>query len=646
MTAKDKRPNMKTATPWLVIITSLFPRGLLPAQDAGEKPNILWIITDDQRPDSIAAFNRIRHGTENGPLGEVLSPNVDRLAAMGTTFINTFNQNPGCAPSRTCMHTGRYSHHTGVYGFEYYNPEGQAFWKPMVPEILRDKAGYQTITVGKQGLRAQHFAGMKNADGPLLYETDLGYRNEFAAAGLSEWHPETKWSGGKKGPKMETFYLPDGTRLVWPGEAGASPDDSQTIRERFQLFRDYRPGGGSLSGDEGEGGGILGGINPKPGDQTRDANFAAALLDHLDHAGREYTDALGRQQKGPDPERPVFIHCGFEFPHTPVLPPAEFREKFSSLRYQVPKFTPEELASFPPRIAKAFKNESSDHFTEAEKQQMVCDYYAYCAYGDSLVGQLADGFIRFSEKQGRPWLVLYVCGDNGWKLNEHGMISKFLHYDHDLHNPIIVVSSDKEAFPGGKAVTDFAQFVDMAPTFLAAAGIDIASPEYGYLDGRDLAKIAAGAIPPRDYIIAEPTWVVGPRAVIRTREYKFAMKVRPQKGFGVTPASAGKDIDWAIQADLEAIEPALFDLRVDPAEIHNVALDPNYRPVVDALRKKLQDIVLGDGRVEIAWSKKSGEARPAPEISNFAPGADDGRVEVAAPLSGAGDAAATSPESR
>ena len=128
--------------------------GMANLATAEDKPNILWIVTDDQRVDSIAVFNRIRHGESDSQLGHVVSPNVDRLARMGTTFINVFNQNPGCAPSRTLMHTGRYSHRTGVYGFEYYNPVGQSHWQPMVPEILRDKAGYQTLAVGKLGIRA------------------------------------------------------------------------------------------------------------------------------------------------------------------------------------------------------------------------------------------------------------------------------------------------------------------------------------------------------------------------------------------------------------------------------------------------------------------------------------------------------------
>jgi len=307
---------------------------------------------------------------------------------------------------------------------------------------------------------------------------------------------------------------------------------------------------------------------------------------------------------------------GFDFPHTPVLPPAEFRKRFQGLKYQVPEFTEEEMASFTPRLRSLYKGIGSNHFPDEQKQQMIADYYALCAYGDSLVGQAADAFIKYSEDSGRPWMILYVCGDHGWKLNEHGMIAKSSPYDIDLHNPLIVVSSDKEKFPAKKVVTDFTNFVDMAPTFYAAADYDLSDGRFAYLDGEDLAQVCAGKVEPRQYIIAEPK----PLAVIRTKDYKFAMKVRP-KGLD------GKKMDWALTAEFEAIEPLFFDLRRDPGEVKNLAHDPYYRPVIDVLRKKLQDIVLGDGRVECAWTREGGE--PV-FVSNFAPGADDGRLELPA----------------
>ncbi|TWT80780.1 Choline-sulfatase [Planctomycetes bacterium CA13] len=585
----------------------------LHAVDDVLQPNMLWVVTDDQRADSINAFNRMRFEQDNSRLGKVMSPNVDRLAAMGTTFLNTYNQNPSCAPSRAVMNTGRYSHRTGVYGFEYYNPTGQAHWRPMAPETLRDVAGYQTVAVGKNGLYAQHFKGKRGGTAPPLYQVNFGYRNEFAAKGLVDWHPETKWKGGKKGARTEFFFLPDGRKLSVTAES-SDPDNRKEIRDRCRLFRHYAPGESNAS----NAGLILAGVNPQSPDKTRDGSFTTAILDHLDHPDETYVTKLGINQQGPDSSHPLFAYCGFEFPHTPVLPPQSWRNKFREFRYEIPNFTPEELASFPPQIQKLYKNSQSDHFTDEEKHLMIADYFAFCAYGDSLVGKVVDGFIHFSETQKRPWLVLYVCGDNGWRLNEHGMVSKFAHFDTDLHNPIIVASSDKNMFPAGKTVRDFTCFVDIAPTFLSAAGINLDQPDYQYLDGRDLAKVANGKVPPRDYIIAEPTHVTGPRAVIRTRDYKFSMKVRPSN-------KPGKEMDWALQANLKDIEPVFFDLRSDPSERNNLAFDPYYINVINAMRTKLQSIVLGDGRVEVPWSKAGGD--PV-FVSNFAPGADDGILEL------------------
>ncbi|MEM9235276.1 MAG: sulfatase-like hydrolase/transferase [Verrucomicrobiota bacterium] len=597
------------------------------SQLSAEEPNMLWIITDDQRADSIAAFNRMIRKQDDSPLGKVLSPNVDRLAEAGTTFLYTFNQNPGCAPSRTSMHTGRYSHRTGVYGFEYYDPRGMEHWRPMFPEILRDEAGYQTVMAGKRGIRAKHFAnnewqlkqGMKT-----LYDVNLGYRNEFFKAGLTEWHSESIWSKGKMGPKTEYYFPSDGEKLAWPEEKDAKPNDEAEIRKRFDLLCHYKPGGNAATAT----GEIIGGVNPQTVDGTREYHFVQAMLRHLNQEGGEYTDLTGVKRQGLDPKRPVFAYCGFEFPHTPVLPPEEFRKQFANETYKVPEFTDRELAEFPPQIQKMFGNWNTDHFTAEEKQQMIRDYYAYCAYGDSLVGQMADGFIKFSEKQGRPWMILYVCGDHGWRLNEHGMASKFLHYDIDLHNPVVVVSSDKKKFPAGKVVRELTEFVDMAPTFLAAGGVDVDDKRYDYLDGRDFAKTAAGSIRPRDYVIAQPTWVIGPRAVIRTKDYKYAMRIRPRKSLGVLPANAGKDMKWAINADLKDVEPTLFDLKEDPDETKNLAFDPRYEPVLKALRTKLQNIVLGDQAVEVHWTGKGGS--PV-KISNFAKGADDNKLEVPEP---------------
>ena len=48
-----------------------------------DQPNVLWILTDDHRYDSICAFNKMLHGREMSELGYVESPSTDRLAKNG-----------------------------------------------------------------------------------------------------------------------------------------------------------------------------------------------------------------------------------------------------------------------------------------------------------------------------------------------------------------------------------------------------------------------------------------------------------------------------------------------------------------------------------------------------------------------------------
>ena len=77
------------------------------------QPNILWLITDDHRADSIQAFNQATAGQRHSALGEVSSPSADKLASEGVLFTRAYCNSPACAPSRTSMHFGMYPHHSG-----------------------------------------------------------------------------------------------------------------------------------------------------------------------------------------------------------------------------------------------------------------------------------------------------------------------------------------------------------------------------------------------------------------------------------------------------------------------------------------------------------------------------------------------------
>lgn len=68
---------------------------------------------------------------------------------------------------------------------------------------------------------------------------------------------------------------------------------------------------------------------------------------------------------------------------------------------------------------------------------------------------------------------------------------------------------------------------------------------------------------------------------------------------------------------------ALYDLRIDPLEKVNLASNNAYWELADWFRQKLGNIVLGDGRVEVDWTKPN-----AYNISKFAGGADDKKLNI------------------
>ncbi len=112
---------------------------MIPAVPASEKaspkqPNILIIHVDEHRIDCLGAYGN----------NEIKTPNIDRLAADGVRYDNSFCPFPVCTPSRYSLLCGQYvNEHRGWNNRCTLAPEIETF-----PKILR-KAGYRTKAVGK-----------------------------------------------------------------------------------------------------------------------------------------------------------------------------------------------------------------------------------------------------------------------------------------------------------------------------------------------------------------------------------------------------------------------------------------------------------------------------------------------------------------
>ncbi|MBK9170321.1 MAG: sulfatase-like hydrolase/transferase [Bryobacterales bacterium] len=167
-----------------------------------QPPNILLLISDDQRPDTIGALgNRI-----------IQTPHLDRLAGDGAAFTRATCANPLCVPSRAELISGATGFRNGVPDGGRLK-EGLALW----PEVFR-RHGYDTAYCGKW-----HHDGRPRDKGftaaPGLY---VGGGGRFAK-------PATDWNGREvTGYRGWLFETEDGRQQPELG-VGLTPDISERI---------------------------------------------------------------------------------------------------------------------------------------------------------------------------------------------------------------------------------------------------------------------------------------------------------------------------------------------------------------------------------------------------------------------------------
>lgn len=100
---------------------------------AAERPNILFIFSDDHAQHAISAYGSKVNVT----------PNIDRIAAGGARFLNSFVTNSICTPSRATLITGQYSHLNGVPVFNRFDGSRDNVAKHL------QAGGYHTGMIGK-----------------------------------------------------------------------------------------------------------------------------------------------------------------------------------------------------------------------------------------------------------------------------------------------------------------------------------------------------------------------------------------------------------------------------------------------------------------------------------------------------------------
>ena len=151
---------------------------LFSGKEAKSRPNIIFIMTDDQGPWAFGA----------APNPNARTPNLDRLRAEGVRLTNYFVTTPVCSPSRAGLMTSRYSTEVSIPDFissrqkEVGLDVKFATW----PRLLTD-AGYATALIGKWHLGKQD----------QYYPTHYGYDEftGFRVGGFTSKNPAVEVNG-------------------------------------------------------------------------------------------------------------------------------------------------------------------------------------------------------------------------------------------------------------------------------------------------------------------------------------------------------------------------------------------------------------------------------------------------------------------
>ena len=403
---------------------------------ADQKPNIVFIFSDDHAPHAIGAYN--------GWLKSVNpTPRIDELAKQGMLFEKSFCTNSICGPSRAVIMTGKHSHKNGfMNNGNTFNWNQQTF-----PKILR-KAGYTTALYGKSHLKGnpKGFDDWKVLPGQGdYYNPDLitpkgrvridGHCTDVVTDLAVEW---LKTGRDKTKPFMLMVQHKAPHRNWMPALRHLPLYDDIKIPEPTTLFDKWE-------------------------DNAPPARYQELEIDR--HMDINYD---------------LFLDLTADYEGTP----SQKRQDRSAWR-NMKKMTKDQLTSW-----RAFYGPRDKAFHEANlsgkelvrwKFQRYAKNYLRCVRGvDDSVGKIQDTLKNL--KLDDNTVVIY-SSDQGFYIGDHGWYDKRWMYEESLMMPLIVKWPGVTK-PDSRSV-QMVQNLDYAQTFLEMAGAEIPSN----MQGRSLVPI-------------------------------------------------------------------------------------------------------------------------------------------------------------
>lgn len=263
-----------------------------------------------------------------------------------------------------------------------------------------------------------------------------------------------------------------------------------------------------------------------------------------------------------DPERgrsPWAMVVGLYAPHPPWTVEREYLDLYPPDRMPLPVLPEGHLASQHPahRRKRALAGLGDDQpLPDPLVQGARTAYFGLVSRVDAQIGRI----LAALDRQGlRENTVVFYSSDHGEMLGEHGLWNKSSLYEQSVHVPLLM--SWPGTLPTGQSRREVVSLVDVTATLLELGGAAGELP----VAGESLLSLAAGRETAwKDEALTElyATWTDRPLAMLRKGRYKLH-------------ASHGE-------------EPQLYDLEADPGEFHDLARNPEFRPVLNQLEGDLK----------------------------------------------------------
>ena len=441
------------------------------------RPNLLFIMTDHQRSDSLGM---VQSGVE-------VTPNLNQLAGAGTLFTRAYNTCPLCVPARTALATGKYPTKNGVV-FNDWQGIRAGNHTPM-HQILSE-AGYELGHIGVDHIRLS--PSLRQRVPFSTWISNREYNQYLAAVGVDQSDEDLTLfrrtiTENQEGQRVPVHYS-NTTSAVWP----------------------------------------------YPAEHFLDLYYCQQAINFIEKSR----------------SRPFALFLYLWAPHPPLRVPEPYASRFDPSALILPSNVGLKAEGEPAGRRQGIAGQLAEGVTSNEWRKVWAAHLGLVNLADTAIGRV---LAALDESGNSDHTVVCFTADHGDHLGQHKMYQKMEMYEQAIRIPLIMHGARINMQSVDKPVSH----LDITPTLLAMLGLS-APPD---VDGYDLSEtLVEGNSPPERYVFSQYSGnpkIGDTRRAVITQRYKAIF-------------------DPEDRAEL-------YDLELDPLEMHNLADNEAYEGILSEL---------------------------------------------------------------